>query len=270
MTNKVEGIKCTDRSLEGSLPLWLVHHEQPQKREKGTFYGWARYAGITFRVSKTWKIRKNGSKIGMLNRRRGKLGMANTFLQRSLTLKEPGRNPPPPSTFFLLYLCRLLFFCAETSWPFFFKPCARFKTIFIKIRPRVMTLRYVIARWVQRYWFSIEITHKSCFLSFLSFRIHFHYVLSYLFGLCGVRTCVSILWHTSLLKHATFAWKSSEKPWFWRFLVIFVFLTWRHLWRHCDVIQGMFWIFWYQWTREGHSYSLVSHTWCFIDRFSRS
>ena len=28
---------------------------------------------------------------------------------------------------------------------------------------------------------------------FLSFRIHFHYVLSYLFGLFGVRTCVSIL-----------------------------------------------------------------------------
>ena len=107
-----------------------------------------------------------------------------------------------------------------------------------------MTLRCVIARWVQqKNWFSIEITHKSCFLSFLSFRIHFYYVLPYLFGLFGVRTCVSILWHTSLLKNATFAWKNSEKPWFWRFLVIFVFLTWRHLWRHCDVIQGMFWIF---------------------------
>ena len=62
------------------------------------------------------------------------------------------------------------------------------------------------------------------------FRIHFHYVLSYLFDLFGVRTCVSILWDTSLPKNATFAWKNSEKPWFWRFLVIFVFLTWRHLW----------------------------------------
>ena len=108
-----------------------------------------------------------------------------------------------------------------------------------------MTRRYVIARWVQRKtWFSIEIAQQSCFfLSFLSYRIHFHYVLSYLFGLFGVRTCVSILWHISLLKNATFAWKNSEKPWFWRFLVIFVFLTWRHLWRHCDVIQGMFWFF---------------------------
>ena len=154
-----------------------------------------------------------------------------------------GAKSAPPRHF-LLYLCRLLFFRAETSWLFSFKPCARFKTIFIKIGPRVMTRCCVIARWVQRKnWFSLEITHKSCFLSFLSFRIHFHYVLSYLFGLFGVRTCVSILWHTSLLKNATFAWKNSEKPWFWRFLVIFVFLTWRHLWRHCDVIQGMFWIF---------------------------
>ena len=155
-----------------------------------------------------------------------------------------GRNPPLPLWHFLLYLCRLLFFRAESSWLFFFKPCARFKTIFIKIGPRVMTRRYVIARWVQRKnWFSIEITHKPCFLSYLSFRIYFHYVLSYLFGLFGVRPCVSILWHTSLLKNATFSWKNSEKPWFWRFLVIFVFLTWRHLWRYCDVIQGMFRIF---------------------------
>ena len=28
--------------------------------------------------------------------------------------------------------------------------------------------------------------------------------------------------------------------------------------------------FWYQWTREGHSYPLVPHTWCFIYRFPRS
>ena len=89
----------------------------------------------------------------------------------------------------------------------------------------------------------MEITHKSCFLYFFCFRIHFHYVLSYLFGLFGVRTCVSILWHTSLPKNANFAWKNSEKPWFWWFLVIFVFLTWHHLWRHCGVIQGMFVLF---------------------------
>ena len=71
----------------------------------------------------------------------------------SLTLKEPGGQNPPPPRHFLLYLCRLLFFRAETSWLFSFKPCARFKTflsLFIKIRSRVMTQRCVIARWVQR------------------------------------------------------------------------------------------------------------------------
>ena len=52
--------------------------------------------------------------------------------------------------------------------------------------------------------------------------------------------------------------------------MIFVFLTWRHLWRHCGVIQCMFVLFWYQWTREGHSYPLVPHTWYFVNRFPRS
>ena len=28
--------------------------------------------------------------------------------------------------------------------------------------------------------------------------------------------------------------------------------------------------FWYQWTRKGHSYPLVPHTWCFVNRFPRS
>ena len=187
-----------------------------------------------------------------------------------LTLKEPGAESAPPRHF-LLYLSRFLFFRAETSWLFFFKPCARFKTIFFKIGPRVMTQRCVIERWVQR-----KTDQKLIFngnytqIVFFVFRIHFHYVLSYLFGLFGVRTCVSILWHTSLPKNATFAWKNSEKPWFLRFLVIFVFLTWRHLWCHCDVIQGMFVFFWYQWTREGHSYPLVPHTWCFVNWFPRS
>ena len=117
--------------------------------------------------------------------------------------KRAGGQNPHPFQHFLLYLCQLLFFRSETSWLFFFKPCARFKTIFIKIRPRVMTRRCVIARWVQRKTdFPLKLHTNRVFLSFLSFRIHFHYVLSYLFGLFGVRTCVSILWHTSLLTNA--------------------------------------------------------------------
>ena len=147
-----------------------------------------------------------------------------------LTLKEPGGGAIRPPRHFFLYLSRLLCFRAQTSWLFSFKPFAWFKTIKKKIGPRVMTRHCVIERWIQR-----KTDQKLIFngnytqIVFFVFRIHFHYVLSYLFGLFGVRTCVSILWHTSLPKNATFAWKNSEKPWFWRFLVIFMFLTWRHL-----------------------------------------
>ena len=152
----------------------------------------------------------------------------------------------PPFDIFCYISASCYFFRAETSWLFSFKPCARFKTIFIKIGPRVMTRCCVIARWVQRKnWFSIEITHKSCFLSFLSFRIHFHYVLSYLFGLFEVRTCVSILWNTSLLKNATFAWKNREQPFiFGRRIGDFrVFeMTWlmTSLWRHTRYVLNTF------------------------------
>ena len=57
-----------------------------------------------------------------------------------------------------------------------------------------MTQRCVIERWVQRKTdqkliFNGNYTQIVFFVS----RIHFHYVLSYLFGLFGVRTCVSIL-----------------------------------------------------------------------------
>ena len=116
----------------------------------------------------------------------------------------------------------------------------------------------------------MEITHKSCFLYFFCFRIHFHYVLSDLFGLFGVRTCVSILRHTSLPKNATFAWKNSEKPWFLRFLVISCF--WHDVTYDVTVAsyKVCLYFFWYQWTREGHSYPLVPHTWCFVNRFPRS
>ena len=165
------------------------------------------------------------------------------FEVSKLNPKRAGGGICPPQHF-LLYLSRLLFFRAETSWLFSFKPCAQSKTIFSKIGPSVMTRRCVIERWVQR-----KTDQKLIFngnytqIMFFVFRIHFHYVLSYLFGSFGVRTCVSILWHTSLPKNATLLEKIAKKSWFWRFLVIFVFFTWRHLWRHCGVIQGMFVLF---------------------------
>ena len=67
-----------------------------------------------------------------------------------------------------------------------------------------------------------------------------------------IKTCVSILWHTWLVKNATCN------------------LDMRNLWRHCDVIQGIFVLFWYQWTQEGPSYPLEPNTLCFFDGFLRS
>ena len=168
-----------------------------------------------------------------------------------LNAKRAGGGRICPPQHFLLYLSRLLFFRAETSIFFFFKPCAQFKTIFLKIGPGVMTRRCVIERWVQRksdqkLIFNGNLHTNRVFCIFLfQDTLSLHYVLSHLFGLFGVRTCVSILWHTSLPKNATFDWKNSEKPWFWRFLVIFVFLTWRHLWRHCGAYKVCLYFFWY-------------------------
>ena len=52
--------------------------------------------------------------------------------ERKFNPKEPrgGGGIRPPPWHFLLYLSRLLFFRAETSWLLSFKPCAQFKTIF--------------------------------------------------------------------------------------------------------------------------------------------
>ena len=116
----------------------------------------------------------------------------------------------------------------------------------------------------------MEITHKYCFLfSGYIFTMFYliYLVYSYLFG---VRTCVSILWHASLSKNATFAWKNSEKPWFgdfWWFSCFWHDVTY-------DVTVASYkvclYFFWYQWIREGYSYPLVLNTWCFVNRFPRS
>ena len=164
--------------------------------------------------------------------------------KRCFNPKRAGGAESAPLDIFCYISAGCYFFALKLHDFFFFKPCAQFKTIFKNIGPWVMTRCCVIERCVQR-----KTDQKLIFngnytqIVFFVFRIHFHYVLSYLFGLFGVRTCVSILWHTSLPKNATLLEKiakNSEKTWFWRFLVIFVFLTWRHLWRHCGVIQGMF------------------------------
>ena len=154
--------------------------------------------------------------------------------------KRAGGRNPPPSTFFGISQLVVIF----SHWNFmtFFLQALRLikdHFFFKSDRGYDAALRNR-ALGSTNNWpktdFQWKLHTNRVFCIFFCFRIHFHYVLSYLFGLFGVRTCVSILWHTSLPKNATFAWKNSEKPWFWQFLVIFVFLTWRHLWRHCGVI----------------------------------
>ena len=142
-----------------------------------------------------------------------------------------------------------------------------------------MTRRCVVERWAQRktdqkLFFSGNYTQIVFFFFlffFFVFRIHFHYFLSYLFGLFGVKTCVSILWHTSLPKNATFAWNNIEKTMilaiFGDFRVFDMTSLMMSLWRHTRYVCTFFL---YQWTREGHSYPIVPHTWCFVNRFPRS
>ena len=131
-----------------------------------------------------------------------------------LTLKEPGgAESAPPPRHFLLYPSRLLFFGAETSWLFFFKPCAQFKTIFKKIGPRIMTRRCVIERWVQRktvqklifngnytqiVFFCFQDTLSLCFILFIWF-------------IWRKNMCKHTLTHI-IAKKCNFAWKNSENP----------------------------------------------------------
>ena len=150
-----------------------------------------------------------------------------------------------------------------------------------KIGPGVMTQRCVIERRVQRktdqklifngnYTQIVFFVFFFFFFFFFCFRIHFHYVLSYLFGLFGVRTCVSILWHTSLPKKQLLLEKIAKNHDFGDF-------SWFSCFLHdvtYDVTVASYkvcvYFFWYQWTREGHSYPLVPHNWCFVNRFPRS
>ena len=154
---------------------------------------------------------------------------------------------------------------------FFFKPCAQFKTTFLKIGPGVMTRRCVIERWVQRknwpktdFQWKLHTNRVFCFQDTLSlcFTLFIWFIWR--------RTCVSILWHTSLPKNATFAWKMAKNHDFgdfWWFSCFWHDVTY-------DVTVASYkvclYFFWYQWIWEGHSYPLVPHTWCFVNRFPRS
>ena len=114
-----------------------------------------------------------------------------------LTLKEPGAESAPPLDIFC-YISAGCYFFALKLHDFFSSSLALdLRPFFLKIGPGVMTRRCVIERWAQRKTDQKLIFNGNytqiVFLYFFCFRIHFHYVLSYLFGLFGVRTCVSIL-----------------------------------------------------------------------------
>ena len=185
-----------------------------------------------------------------------------------------GAESAPPRHF-LLYLSRLLFLRVETSWLFFFKPCAHFKTIFEKIGPGVMTRRCVIERWVQRKTdqkliFNGNYTQIVFFVVFL-----FQDTLSLCFILF-----IWFIWSKNMCKHTLThiiakkmqlllekIAKNHDFGDFWWFSCFWHDVTY-------DVTVASYkvclYFFWYQWTREGHSYPLVPHTWCFVNRFPRS
>ena len=93
----------------------------------------------------------------------------NEPFENELTLKElGGQNPPPPLDIFC-YISAGCYFFALKLHDFFPSSIAlNLRPFFLKIGPRVMMRRCVIERWVQqkltKNWFSMEITHKSCFL----------------------------------------------------------------------------------------------------------
>ena len=129
-----------------------------------------------------------------------------------------------------------------------------------------MTRRCVIERWVQR-----KTDQKLIFygnytqIVFFVFRIHFHYVLSYLvWFIWSKNMCKHTLTHI-IAKKCNFAWKNSEKIAknhdfgdFWWFSCFWNDVTY-------DVTVASYkvclYFFRYQWTREGHSYPLVPHSW---------
>ena len=111
-------------------------------------------------------------------------------------------------------------------------------------------------------WFSIEITHKSCFLSFfLSFRIHFHCFILFIWFIWSKNMCKHTLTHI-IAKKCNFAWKIAKNHDFGDFWWFSCF--WHDVTNDVTVTsyKVCFEFFWYQWTREGHSYPLVPHTWC--------
>ena len=98
-----------------------------------------------------------------------------------------------PLQHFLLYLHWSTFFRTGTLSLFSFKPCAHFKTIFVKIGPRVMTPRHVIASWVnEKLDFPLKLHIKSCFCLFCVLPLCF---VSLIWFICSKNVCKHSLTH---------------------------------------------------------------------------
>ena len=151
-----------------------------------------------------------------------------------------------------------------------------------KIGPGVMTRHCVIEHWVQRktdfqwklhtnrvfcIFLWLQDTLSLCFILFIWFiwsKNMCKHTLRHMF-IWSKNMCKHTLRHI-LPKHATFAWKIAKNHDFGDFWWFSCF------WHDVTVAsyKVCLYFFWYQWTREGHSYPLVPHTWCFVNRFPRS
>ena len=133
------------------------------------------------------------------------LGLYFFFVAEAQTLnpKRAGGWNPPTSTFFAVSQ-PFVIFSRRDSMTFLFKPCAQDNFEQNRTYGYGAGLRFSALgptkKTDQKLIFNGNYTQIVFFVlfCFFFFRIHFHYVLSYLFDLFGVRTCVSKLWYTSL------------------------------------------------------------------------
>ena len=134
-------------------------------------------------------------------------------LKSCINPKRAGGGICPPLDIFC-YISAGCYFFALKLHDFFPSSLALDLKPFLKKSDRGLWRGVNIALGPTKNWpktdFQWKLHTNRVFFCIFCFSIHFHCVLSYLFGLLGVRTCVSILWHTSLPKNATFAWKNSE------------------------------------------------------------
>ena len=163
-------------------------------------------------------------------------------LQMGLTLKEPGGGRIHPLDIFCYISAGCYFFAPKLHDFFSFEPCAQFKTIFLKNR----TYGYDAALRNRalgptKNWPKTDFQWKLHTNRVFLFSGYTFTVLSYLFGLFGVRTCVSILWHTPLPKNATSLEKLAKNHDFGDFRVFDMTSLMTSLWRHTRYVCTFFW-----------------------------